>query len=325
MATMDQAPKASDPAAREESGGANRPGRRRSLWQSPWPYVVAVVALFGAIAAIVVLAIPGAGSTPPSTAFADQTLGPTSGPAEAILLLTVDSVDPSAGSLKLRVQASPTDATPPGGVTVFTDSGAIPVLVIRPNQLDSERNATVPFTAGDVSSYPFDRYAADIGMIAVKGTDTSLAGLERRTPVPVEVKGVSTASSMVVSGSASVQRPTKETPLPLAVLDLHMTRTNAAQGWVLAMMAIYWAVAILVAMVTILVVTGRRPWETRLLAWYSAVMFALITFRVAAPNVPPVGTFFDYYAVLDSVGVVALSLVALMVFYLTQGSKRLGL
>lgn len=328
MAATDRAPDAAQPAAPGSHGGG---GRRRSLWRTPWPFVVAVVAFFGAVATIVVLAIPSAGGNTSRSAFVEHTLQPTPGaskPPAVVFEVTVDSVDPATGSLKLRVLASPTEATPSQGVTIFNESGGrrgIPVLVVRPNQLDSERSATIPFTAGDVSNYPFDRYQASIQLYAVQGTDTSVGGLEHRTPVPVWIRAESTASGMVVSGSASVQGPSKETPLALSVLDLRVTRTNATQGWVLAMMAIYWAVAILAAVVTILVITGRRPWETRHLAWYSALMFALISFRVAAPNVPPVGTFFDYYAVLDAVGIIALCLVTLMVFYLTQGNKRLRL
>ena len=41
------------------------------------------------------------------------------------------------------------------------------------------------------------------------------------------------------------------------------------------------------AAVTVLVVARKRTWETRLLAWLGAVLFALVTFRAAAPGSPP--------------------------------------
>jgi hypothetical protein len=94
---------------------------------------------------------------------------------------------------------------------------------------------------------------------------------------------------------------------------------------VLAMMAIYWALALGAAAVTYLVVSGRRPWETRLLAWLGAVVFALISFRTAAPGNPQIGTFLDFYSVFEAVGIVAGSLIVLIVYYLTRSSAELNL
>jgi len=88
------------------------------------------------------------------------------------------------------------------------------------------------------------------------------------------------------------------------------------------MMAIYWALAILAACITYMVVRRRRPMETRLLAWLSAMVFALVALRTAAPGAPPVGTFLDYYAMFESVGIVAASLVVLMIFYLVDDPSK---
>jgi hypothetical protein len=66
-------------------------------------------------------------------------------------------------------------------------------------------------------------------------------------------------------------------------------------------------------------------WETRLLAWLGAVLFALVSFRTAAPGSPPVGTFFDFSSVFESVGIVAVSLVVLIVYYIVQPPEMLNL
>ncbi len=55
----------------------------------------------------------------------------------------------------------------------------------------------------------------------------------------------------------------------------------------------------------------------------SALLFALVLFRTAAPAAPPVGTFLDFYAVFESVGIVAVTLGSLMVFYLVEPRSRL--
>ena len=50
-----------------------------------------------------------------------------------------------------------------------------------------------------------------------------------------------------------------------------------------------------------------------------------MTFRAAAPGSPPVGTFFDYSSVFESVGIVAVSLVVLIVYYIAQSPELLNL
>jgi hypothetical protein len=50
-----------------------------------------------------------------------------------------------------------------------------------------------------------------------------------------------------------------------------------------------------------------------------------VTFRAAAPGSPPVGTFLDYFAVFEAVGVVAVSLAVLIVYYLVQSPEMLNL
>jgi hypothetical protein len=91
------------------------------------------------------------------------------------------------------------------------------------------------------------------------------------------------------------------------------------------MMAIYWALALGVAAVTALVVRRQRMWESRLLAWLGALLFAVVTFRNAAPGNPPVGTFLDFFSVFESVAIVAVALVVLIVYYLVQRPEMLNL
>ena len=102
----------------------------------------------------------------------------------------------------------------------------------------------------------------------------------------------------------------------VASINFVIRRTLGTRGWVLAMMAIYWALALGAAAVTALVIRRKRLWESRMLAWLGAMLFALVTFRAAAPGSPPVGTFLDYFAVFEAVGVVAVSLAVLIVYYL---------
>jgi hypothetical protein len=108
-------------------------------------------------------------------------------------------------------------------------------------------------------------------------------------------------------------------------LVVTLTRAGSTTGWVVAMMAIYWLLALGALAVTLSIVLKLRPFETRQLAWLSALLFALITFRTAAPGSPPIGTFLDFYAVFEGVAIVAASLLTLMVVYLVRSRHRLGI
>jgi hypothetical protein len=186
--------------------------------------------------------------------------------------------------------------------------------VVRPNQIDQERTAIISFERGAVSDYPFDSYRVTVGVIALNGTDTSLTKVNR-TVLPLEIEGSSVAAGTIVTATSHTGGD--------GVLSITLTvrRSLVSRGWALAMMAIYWALAILAGSITYMVVRRRRPMETRLLAWLSAMVFALVALRTAAPGAPPVGTFLDYYAFFESVGIVAVSLVVLMIFYLVASPE----
>ena len=189
------------------------------------------------------------------------------------VLLTIDSVDPAGGSLRLRVLAIPGPQLPADGATLFTSLGAVPAIVVKPNQIDQERPAVDSFDSGDVADYPFDVYRNTIQMVAVKGTDTTLGNVSQRKVLPVHIEGASAAAGVSVAATATLKNG--------EFIEVHLTirRTVAVRGWALALMAIYWAIAILAAGATYIVVRGRRAWESRHLAWFSALLFALVSLR----------------------------------------------
>ncbi len=286
--------------------------------RQPAVWITAVVVFAGAVV-LVIVTLPrgGPGSQRSNFAIASSAASTPHGPEPAVkLLMTVDSLQATTGGVEARLTAAPGGALPPEGATLFSSTGSAPTLVVRPNQIEQERTAFLPFTAGDVADYPFDAYRVEVDMIAVAGTDTSLADVTKRRVLPLQINGASDAAGITVSAN------TRTGDDKILTLTLTIRRTRVSRGWVLAMMAIYWALAILAAFITYLVVRRHRPMETRLLAWLSAMVFALIAFRTAAPGAPPVGTFLDYFAVFESVGIVAASLIALMMLYLVGGEGK---
>jgi Domain of unknown function (DUF4436) len=299
----------STPSA-SESSKANARTRR------PWAVGAAALVLFLAVALLIALAIPRGGSSTQRSNFAVVSTS-TGGQKPAVeMLLTVDSLAAAGGGVQARLIAVPGESLPAEGATVFNSIGSIPTLIVRPKQIDQERTAFLAFQRGAVSDYPFDSYRMTIELAALAGTDTSLAKATTRTVLPLRIEGSSVAAGTIVTATS------KREPNGALSVTLHVSRSLVTRGWVLAMMAIYWALAILAASITYMIVRRRRPMETRMLAWLSAMVFALVALRTAAPGAPPVGTFLDYFAMFESVGIVAASLVGLMIFYLVDGPAK---
>jgi Domain of unknown function (DUF4436) len=248
-----------------------------------------------------------------------DTLQLSRAPTTATMLLTVDSLDANRGLLHVRVQAVGGTKLPPEGVTLLTSVGAIPTITILPGQIDREESATIPVSSGNVSKYPFDVYRLSVYVEARAGTGVGAVAGGKSVDLPFLVLGRNDAAGFDNS---------KAQPVPThngQVLNVRLWRSASTRGWVLAMMAMFWSIAIAAAAVAILVFLRERPWETRLLAWLAAMLFALVSLRAAAPGSPPIGTLFDAYAVFGSVTVVALALIGMTVYYAAASRGRLGL
>jgi hypothetical protein len=276
--------------------------------------LVVVAGVFVGVALAVSFAIPRSGNQPPKASF--ETPPPHASAVD--VTVTVDSIDAATGSMRLRALASPGESLPPEGAVLLTSIGGIPAIPVTPNRLTQEQSTTILFQKGDVVDYPFETYGATIQLLALKGTDPTV-DINNRQKLMIYGAVVTNTAGFSVFSSSRVD------PDGVANASFMIRRTLGTRGWVLAMMAIYWALALGAAAVTALVIRRRRMWESRLLAWLGAMLFALVTFRGAAPGGPPVGTFLDYYAVFEAVGIVAVSLAVLIVYYLVQSPEMLNL
>lgn len=274
-----------------------------------------VIALFVGAGLIVFFAIPRSNGQPPKPTFET----PVTHTSAVDVTLTVDSIDAATGSMRLRVLASAGERLPPEGAVLVTSVGGIPTVPVAPNRLTQEQSTTILFQKGDVVDYPFETYGATVQLVAFKGTDPTVSNSIPRQRLEIDAVVVTNAAGFSVNPSARLDRD------EVANITFLIRRKVGARGWVLAMMAIYWALALGAAAVTALVVTRQRMWESRQLAWLGAMLFALVTFRNAAPGSPPVGTFLDYFAVFEAVGIVAASLVVLIAYYLVQSPALLNL
>jgi hypothetical protein len=275
--------------------------------------LLVVGAVFVGAALAVFFAIPRAGNQPETTPLAPETSGAVD------LILTVDSIDATSGSMRMRLLAAPGAHLPPEGALLLTSVGQIPSIVIAPNRLNQEQGATVLFQKGDVVDYPFETYKATVQLLAFQGTDPNVPQNTTRPRVAISGVFATNAAGFSITPQSHIGKD------DVASINFVIRRTLGTRGWVLAMMAIYWALALGVAAVTALVVRRQRMWESRLLAWLGALLFAVVTFRNAAPGSPPVGTFLDFFSVFESVAIIAVALVVLIVYYLVQRPEMLNL
>ncbi|MFN8041073.1 MAG: DUF4436 family protein [Acidimicrobiales bacterium] len=237
--------------------------------------------------------------------------------AAVIVGITVDSVDAPRSTMKVRLHAVPGPKAPPEGVTVFTNIPGAPQVKVVTDRLSGETTSEVEFTSGDVADYPFDRYHADVLLVAVRGADTKLEDAEKTGIVPVAVQGYVTATGFDVRADGDGTEA--------VAITFDLNRTGGSRGWVVAMMVIYWSLAAAAFAVVVVTLLGERSWETRHLAWLGSMIFAVVAFRNAAPGTPPIGTFFDWMSFFPALAVVALSLLLLVGYYLVSPRDRLGL
>lgn len=287
---------------------AEAPSRRH------WRVAIVLLGVLVLVGVVVFLSVPQSGGAQGTTFTVLRV--PARSTSAVEVEITVDSINATAGSMRARLSATTTHATPPQGVTVFTSIPGASSITVKSDQLVKEKSASLSFTSGDIGDYPFEDFRGHIEMVVGQGTAASLDSKQFKA-LPFEIVGNSTLAGMTVSGQTSVD------PGQVAVTRLQIRRSSATKGWAFAMMAIYWAIALLVAGVTYEVVTRRRSWALLLLSWLSATVFALISFRATAPGSPPVGTFFDFFAFFESVGIVAICLVALLIYYLVERKSRL--
>jgi hypothetical protein len=273
---------------------------------------------------LIYLAVPSGETSTNATTFATLTVKGAHRTA-VVLEATLHSVDTTDGSVQVGLVVAPGDHIPPDGAVVFSSLPSAPAIVVRPGQINPEVTATVPFSSGSLAAYPFDTYRAAVTLLVLGGSDTTILNGSRRPRLPYEIIAASEVAGFTATGSISPASGTTQQTRGAGVMVLVLARTFSTKSWVVAMMAAYWALALATAAVTIAIVSRRRPFDPRILAFLGALLFALITFRTAAPGNPPIGTFLDFYAMFESVGIVALSLLTLMVTYLARTRQGLDM
>lgn len=231
-----------------------------------------------------------AGSPDPDAVLVVMSPVAVNGPGERLSIdariLPPDSLvadDNITLSQNLSVIISPIDGTQ----AVSLDANSLAFIT---------KTVSVP-AAGTVENWPFDRYDANIAVLAYSTVD----GVKKTYPTFVQWQGsLSGWNFDVRENDEKTASVTDAAGLsePLATIDIGASRSGSTLAFGFLLLALLVVTPTLVLFVAIRTYTGRRKVEATLTSWMGAMLFATIPLRGFLPGSPPIGSWIDFLVVL---------------------------
>jgi hypothetical protein len=193
-------------------------------------------------------------------------------------------------------------ATTDGYHSIRLDAGRVAVAT----------NKDIDLAEGTPNDYPFDRYAARIGISAF--VRSNAAG--RSPPVPVIVHYQEQLGNYAITPGLGPE----STPTSVDV-HLHIRRSSAIITFSSMMYAAMILVSTSVLILTVLVVLRRIEPEFNMMLWSGAMLFALPAVRNSLPDSPPLGIQSDFYIFMWAEFAVALSMVTLTSYFMAKRAR----
>jgi len=236
----------------------------------------------------------------------------------------VQSIDPVKGELVIRLAFTPKGSLASADgrsaaqdLSIETNSSLKPEIKFKKGQPLSSVDVVVELYNGLYTDYPFDQHQGDLQIYATATTPPATEGdkpVEETIPVSVELFGFVHGFSM--QGSAS-----SDTTPTYTEISMEVSRSSSTIVWAVFVMILLWLMTLAVVGVTFYVVTSQRKLEFGSFAWMGAMLFAFVSFRSAAPGVPPLGSLIDFVAFYWAECIVAICLVVMVTVYLTRQPK----
>lgn len=167
---------------------------------------------------------------------------------------------------------------------------------------------------GDVDSYPFDRYQAQLfASVQERQTYSTSAIPLLIHDMQEEITGLSISSAQKAFLSSSTNPKTIETDRAsgIANIEWNISRSPGVVLIVLLLGTLIFTGALVSILITVAILRGKRPPSINSLGWLAAFLFALFSVRAQMPGSPPSGVLFDvivfYPAVLVLVLLIAVN------------------
>lgn len=226
-------------------------------------------------------------------------------PADTVLIqMSPVAVNGPGERLSVDVRVYPQESTLVDEITLTRDLTVIisPVDGTQAIELEAgtlalqTKTVSIP-SVGTVENWPFDRYDANLRIIAY----TTVDGVKEEVPVFVEWMGSLSGWNFAVSQNDELTVPVKlgdgaEEEVP--TIDIGATRSGSTFAFGFLLLGLLVVMPILVLFVAIRAFTGRRKVEATLTSWMGAMLFAVVPLRGFLPGSPPIGSWIDFLVVL---------------------------
>ncbi|HRE40452.1 MAG TPA: DUF4436 family protein [Ignavibacteria bacterium] len=244
------------------------------------------------------------------------------------IVIKVVAMDPLSGDMTTRVFISPKgDLTDKyellkRNIYFYTNSasGTQDFLFqkgMQVNPIEIEYNVY-----GLLTKYPFDEYDSPIIMFSeLRKTgdmiDTTLIGSEITDDIPISI-------SFEGSLHGYNFHPVQDTTVSkiYSAINVNIHRSNSTLFFSVFIMIAMWLLSGIVILLVLSVVVRKRKAELGMMAFISAMIFALPALRNMQPLVPTIGTFSDYVSFFWAESFMAISLFVIVLTWLRRPPEK---
>lgn len=228
--------------------------------------------------------------------------------------VTVLAVEPEKEDIRLRVSLTPRGKLEAGAgvpsetIRVHADAVGWEEVELEPGRRVVPRDLTLDLTEGEPTDYPFDRYRAELDLLAEVGEGSAAH------PVAVDVRFGDAHHGFRFD---TAPRPADEAGY--GGFDLHLRRSGLVLGMALFLMGITWGVTFVALRLLAIVIEGGIRVDVDVFVAFSGLVVAMYFFRSVLPELPPIsGTLADFLAFLWAEAASALGVVVVGILWLVH-------
>ena len=167
-------------------------------------------------------------------------------------------------------------------------------------------------TAGQVTSYPFDRYQPEFG---VEIAHVAPNGIDIGEPVTTNLEFTYAAHGFTIDTPTDTKGPLRssdvgEVPYTSVIhtLDLHIRRAPSTVFFAVFLMILMWLLTIAIVTMAVILTFLHHDIGPGVLGFLAAILFAFPALRAVSPGAPPPGSLSDFLAFFWCEGIIAITL-----------------
>lgn len=239
--------------------------------------------------------------------------------------MQITSIDANKGDVNVRITFQPHGSfsedslTLSKEVTLYTNSNSgknehIFAKGKRMNPVD----VVIDMREGVVTDYPYDSFIASLDMYMTTPSKTDSGATE---PLAIVMdKEIEFYSS--IQGYKVTDVVEDNDGDGFTGIDFALSRTSSVKFFSTFIMVTMWIISLAVLFVMLSIILRNRKVEYSMFAFLSAMLFAFPAMRNVQPFVPPIGCLSDYIAFFWAEGIIALSLIIMIITWLKRTAAR---